>query len=71
MKRILGILVILALFSTCTFSAIAEEDYRIALVQKGAEDFFLYINKGFTDAVSDYGVNGAKNQKIDDTEKGE
>ncbi len=59
MKRILGILVILALFSTCTFSAIAEEDYRIALVQKGAEDFFLYINKGFTDAVSDYGVNGA------------
>lgn len=59
MKRILGILLTVALLLGCAAIAVAEDDYKIALVEKGAEDFFLYINKGFTDALQDLGIDGA------------
>ena len=59
MKRVVGIIMTVALLLTCCLSAMAESNYKIALVEKGAEDFFLYINKGFTDALADYGVEGA------------
>lgn len=35
-----------------------EKTYKIALLEKGAEDFFLSIDKGFMDACKEYGVEG-------------
>ena len=37
---------------------VREKTYKIALLEKGAEDFFLSIDKGFMDACKEYGVEG-------------
>ena len=36
----------------------ADKTYKIALLEKGAEDFFLSIDQGFMDACEEYGVEG-------------
>lgn len=41
-----------------TSAAATPKTYKIALLEKGAEDFFTTIDKGFTDACKKYGVEG-------------